>query len=124
MDWKTWLTGAAKSNTVRINVLITAALLFFAEKYNVPLTPDEAMVFTSLLYGIVNLIMRAITGKSLPERGLEVKLPKYTDTVVKKVIEVIEAKQPTKEEIAEEVINNLAQKSRVIKQIVESKQSQ
>ena len=123
MDWKTWLTGAAKSNTIRINVLVTAALLFIAEKYHIPLTPEEAMVFTSLLYGVVNLFMRAITGKSLPEKGLEVKLPKYTDTIIEKVTQAMEAKQPTKEEIAEEVINNLAQKSRVIKQIVQGKQS-
>lgn len=119
--WKSFLLGAAKSKTINVNVLATLALMTILSKYQITLTPDEAMAYTALAYAIVNLILRMVTGKSLPEKGLEIKLPKYTDTIVEKVSAIVESKQPTVEAITDEVIKTIIERQRTQRQIVDSK---
>lgn len=121
MDLKTFLIGAAKSKTVNVNVFATIILMMILRKYNIELTPDEAMAYTALAYAVINLVLRTVTGKSLPEKGLEVKLPKYTDTIVERVSAIVEERQPTVEALTDEVIKTIVERQRTQRQIVENR---
>lgn len=72
-----------KSKTIRVNTLLTLAIVALANTYGIPLTPAEAGTLIPILYGAVNGVLRFLTNKSLPERGIVVKNPK-------KIIEFVE----------------------------------
>lgn len=77
------ILGMLKSKTIRVNTLLTLAIVALANTYGIPLTPAEAGTLIPILYGAVNGVLRFLTNKSLPERGIVVKNPK-------KIIEFVE----------------------------------
>lgn len=122
--WRTFLAGAVKSKTVNFNVLFSILLGIIVKNYDIELTADEAIVITGGVYAFVNLVLRSVTGISLPEKGLEVKLPKYTDTLVKKVAEVVEEGRPSKEEVVRGVIDYMVERQRTGKSLVDEANKQ
>jgi hypothetical protein len=117
--WKTFLLGAAKSKTVNFNVLFSIALAVFLKNYDIELTGEEAALATGGIYAVANLILRTVTGTSLPQKGLEVKLPKYSDILISKVVEVVEDGRPSKDEIVRGVIDYMIERQRAGKSLVE-----
>jgi len=96
------LTAAAKgkSKTININVLLTAALVWYCQTRQVPLTPEQAAMLVGIAYGAVNLVLRFVTGKSLPEKGITVPRPQALDDLVA----VAEAHPEAAERLAESLL--------------------
>jgi hypothetical protein len=72
------LRGMFKSKTIKINAVLAALLCSWAAAKGVPLDPATATIAVTLLFALVNVILRFFTNTSLPEKGLEVPNPFYS----------------------------------------------
>ena len=72
---KETILGMLRSKTINVNTLLTLAIVALANTYGIPLTPVEAATLIPLLYGVVNIILRFFTKKSLPEKGIKIPNP-------------------------------------------------
>ena len=75
------LSAAArgKSKTINVNVVLTALLVWYCQTRQVPMTPETAAMLVGATYGVVNLVLRFLTGKSLPEKGIVIPKPRLVD---------------------------------------------
>lgn len=71
-----------KSKTININILLTAALVWYCQTRQVEMAPELAGMIVGALYCAVNLVLRFFTGKSLPEKGITVPRPQMVDDLV------------------------------------------
>jgi|GEM_PF-5472580 len=73
------LKGMFKSKTIKINAVLAALLCSWAAAKGIPLDPATATIAVTLLFALVNVVLRFFTNTSLPERGLEVPNPLYSE---------------------------------------------
>jgi hypothetical protein len=68
--------GLGKSKTINVNVLLTTAIIWYAQRYGLDMTPEDAVMVTGLLYGAVNFVLRLVTNKPLSEKGAATQGPR------------------------------------------------
>jgi len=69
------LRGMLKSKTINVNALVTVLLVTYLQTRGVALDPAVVGSLVALGYGLVNIVLRFTTTKSLPEKGLVVPNP-------------------------------------------------
>lgn len=67
--------GLGKSKTVNINTLITGLILWYCQAHHIELEAADAVALTAAVYWGLNMVLRALTGKSLPEKGAALQRP-------------------------------------------------
>lgn len=90
-----YFQGAAGSKTFRVNGLICAGIIGYAQYRGIDLSPEAATGITSIVFMGTNFILRGITGESLPEKALKAKLkkPKWASVLAAEMIKQIEEKK-------------------------------
>jgi len=69
------LRGMLRSKTINVNTLATLLLVSFLQYRGVDMDPATAASLVALAYGLVNIWLRFLTNKSLPEKGLVIPNP-------------------------------------------------
>ena len=73
--------ATGKSKTINVNVLLTGLLVWYCETRQVAMTPEDAAMLVGVALGVVNLVMRFLTGQSLPEKGLAIPKPQLVEDI-------------------------------------------
>lgn len=92
--------ATGKSKTININVLLTGLLVWYCETHAIPMDPATAALAVSALYAVVNVLMRFVTSKSLPEKGLTIPKPQLVDDIAA----LVAANPEAAERLAEQLL--------------------
>lgn len=79
------LLGMLKSKTINVNVLLTALVVSLAASNGIPLPPEAAPAVVALIYGSANVVLRFLTNKSLPDKGISIPNPIYVKEFTKAI---------------------------------------
>lgn len=79
------LLGMLNSKTINVNVLLTIAIIYFANSQGITIPEDFAAQGIALLYGGVNVVLRFFTNKSLPDKGISIPNPAYVKEFTKAI---------------------------------------
>lgn len=79
------LLGMLKSKTINVNVILTALLVSYGASHGLPIDSGTAMAIVASAYGLINVILRFLTNKSLPEKGVNIPNPIYVEEFTKAI---------------------------------------
>lgn len=85
------IMGMLKSKTIRVNAALVMIIVWAANAYGIPVTPEIATSIVTVLFGFVNVILRFLTKQPLPEKGIKIKNPKEVIEFVETIEENEEA---------------------------------
>jgi len=83
-----YLKGAKSSKTITLNGILTTLIAAGAIYYGVDLDPATVAILVSVVYTILNWVLRFTTNTSLPEKALQkqLKRPEWISVLATEII--------------------------------------